>query len=238
MMYNKNDPSTIQDMFDSIAERYDRANAFLSFNLHKRWNKKLIDEVGLLKKSHNFLDLCCGTGDIALGYLSGTTATNNAFLVDFSENMLSCAKKKLSNRFARCAIHYVQADVQKLPLPSNSIDRATMAYGIRNVKNPTVCLNEIYRTLKSGGQLGILELTQPKQLILRYGHQFYLKAILPLLGRMITSNQAAYQYLQNSIRTFISPIELEKMLLHAGFKQTKTIPLAGGIATILIGSKT
>ncbi len=236
--YNKNDPATIKRMFNDIATRYDRANAVLSFNLHKQWNSKLVNEVLLRDTPHTFLDLCSGTGDIALNYLLNADAPCRAYLIDFSANMLSRAKNKLdSPSFENHQIDYVEADVQSLPLGDNCIDSASMAYGIRNVKNPSQSLSEVYRVLKPGGKVGLLELTQPQNSLLKFGHFIYLKTILPILGKIVTNNQDAYNYLQGSIRTFISPTELEKIMVDSGLTQIKRLPLAGGIATILVGTK-
>ena len=129
--YNKNNPTSIQDMFNSIAEHYDYANGILSLQLHKRWNRKLVSRVIKKEGAHTYLDLCCGTGDIAKEYLSKTSSPCQAYLVDFCSNMLSQAKNKLSSHpFEEHCIHYVEADAQQLPFSDEIIDRATMAYGI------------------------------------------------------------------------------------------------------------
>ncbi|MBA3721745.1 MAG: bifunctional demethylmenaquinone methyltransferase/2-methoxy-6-polyprenyl-1,4-benzoquinol methylase UbiE [Parachlamydiaceae bacterium] len=236
--YNKNDPASIQNMFNSIANQYDKTNAVLSFQMHKRWNRQLVQQVLSKQNPHNFLDLCCGTGDIALNYLQKAPNSCQAYLVDFCSNMLTCAKDKMSkNGISNHQIQYVQADVQELPFSNESMDCATMAYGIRNVKDPSKCIREVYRVLKPGGCFGILELTQPKNNLLKMGHRFYLRSVLPVLGRWLTSNQDAYSYLQNSIQTFIAPAELEKIMHRSQFIETRSIPLLGGIATIIIGNK-
>lgn len=236
--YNKNNPDTIQVMFNSIAKQYDKTNAVLSFQLHRLWNRKLIHEVIGNASPSNFLDLCCGTGEIAFGSLKKCPYPCKAFLIDFCEEMLSCARAKAKNlNLERHDISYIQADAQQIPLPNASIKFATIAYGIRNIKDPKKCLNEVFRVLKPGGKLGILELTQPKNPFLKFGHQVYLKNILPLMGKLLTSNQNAYQYLCNSIHTFIKPEDLQKILNESGFHTTYRHSLTGGIATILIGEK-
>lgn len=236
--YQKENPSTIQSMFNSIAKQYDKANAVLSLQLHKRWNHTLVCQVMSPLKTHTYLDLCSGTGDIAFDYLQTNPATCQAFLIDFSANMLSCAKAKAATlHLKRHEIKYIEADVQNIPLGKDTIDCATMAYGIRNVKDPSVCIGEVFRVLKPGSRFGILELTQPHNSLLRLGHQLYLKTILPFFGKILTTNQDAYDYLQNSIQTFIAPSDLEKLMQERGFVNTSRLSLAGGIATILIGTK-
>ncbi len=239
-MYRKDSPQTIQYMFNSIAKRYDRTNAVLSFSLHKWWNRKLIRHI--LKQTptpHILLDLCAGTGDIAFNYLKHTSHPSHAYLVDFSSEMLEYAKHK-SNLLSFKNPHqlfYIEADVQQLPFPNQFADCATMAYGIRNVQDPTLCFQDVFRVLKPGGCFAILELTRPRYKILRMGHHFYLRTLMPFLGKWLTNNRDAYHYLCQSIQTFIAPKELENLLKSNGFIHTKTYPLAGGIATIFIGHK-
>lgn len=238
MTYQKSDPKTIQSMFNNIARRYDFTNAVLSFRMHKSWNQRLVNEVIKPDTSHTLIDLCAGTGDIAFEYLKVASNPCHAHLIDFSSDMLACAKEKSKkNTMQRHTINYIEADVQTIPLPSAIADAATMAYGIRNVKNPKVCIEEAYRLLKPGARFGILELTQPKNAIMKKGHHLYLKYLLPILGKWLTSDQEAYRYLCNSIHTFIAPEEIEKILKASGFVKTRCIPLSGGIATLIVGQK-
>ncbi|WP_075882846.1 bifunctional demethylmenaquinone methyltransferase/2-methoxy-6-polyprenyl-1,4-benzoquinol methylase UbiE [Candidatus Protochlamydia sp. W-9] len=236
--YNKNRPQTIQIMFNSIAKQYDRTNAVLSFCLHRRWNLELVKKVQSQQIPHTLLDLCAGTGDVAFSYLNQVSAPCQAYLVDFSSEMLACAEEKAKS-FGKTphSFQYVLADVQRLPFSNQTMDCATMAYGIRNIHHPLQSLQETYRVLKPGGCLGILELTRPENKFLQIGHQLYLKTLLPLLGKWLTANENAYQYLRKSIHTFIPPGELEELVKTAGFINTSRYSLAGGIATIITGFK-
>jgi len=236
--YQKNNPETIQKMFGSIAKQYDRTNAVLSFNLHRYWNQSLIKAVQSDRPMKQYLDLCAGTGEIAFTFLSQRQTPVEAFLLDFSEEMLSCAQaKEKENPFKQHRIQYIQADAQEIPLPSNSIDCVTIAYGIRNVKNPKACVEEVLRVLRPGGSFAILELTQPDNPIMKLGHKIYLKTILPVVGKVIATNKEAYRYLCNSIQAFTPPAQLESTLKEVGFEKTAQKPLTGGIATIISGSK-
>lgn len=236
--YKKNNPGTIQTMFSSIAKKYDRANALLSFQLHKKWNAKLVQTVVGNNHPNTLLDLCCGTGDIAFNYLKNAKQKKGAFLLDFCEEMLEIAREKAKHlNLDHHHIIYIKADAQEIPLINESVSCATMAYGIRNIKDPKKCLNEVYRVLRPGGTCGILELTKPKNPILKLGHQIYLRVVLPLVGRWLTSNQDAYQYLCDSIQSFIPPEDIEKAMKEAGFTETERISLSGGIATIVLGKK-
>lgn len=237
MTYHKEDPKSIQKMFGSIAQQYDRTNAILSLQMHRYWNKKLIELTLLPQICQSYLDLCCGTGEISFNYLQKCTSVCNAYLLDFCPEMLFHAKEREKTLSQKHHISYLQADAQQIPLTDESIDCITIAYGIRNIPKPQQCFKETFRVLKKNGKMGILELTQPQNWFLKVGHSLYLNAFIPLMGKLITSNRDAYQYLCNSIKSFSQPIELETMLKTSGFSKTHIIPLTGGIATIIIAEK-
>lgn len=241
-MYRKDSPDTIQSMFNTIAKRYDLTNSVLSFSLHKRWNQTLIRLVKQKQQASSgrvLVDLCSGTGDIALGYLQTANQSCDAYLVDFSSGMLEYAKRKANQRNLHVShqLSYIEADVQKIPLSNEIADFATMAYGIRNVQNPGQSIREAFRILKPGGILGVLELTRPRYRVLQIGHQVYLRMILPIVGKLLTDNKQAYEYLCRSIQAFIPPEDLEKIFNESGFVRTECHSLAGGIATIILGQK-
>ena len=236
--YNKNQPETIQSMFGSIASRYDKTNAILSLQMHRLWNAQLVRSVVKKGNPLSAADLCSGTGEIAFSFLKRAQNPSTVHLIDFCPEMLACAKQKALNLpFMQHRLNYVQADVQKLPLGDKSVECATMAYGIRNVQDPAKCIKEVYRVLKPGATFGVLELTQPSNPLIRLLHTFYLKTIMPVLGKMVTSNKDAYQYLCNSIQSFIKPKDLAAIFSEAGFKNVTIKPLHGGIATIITGEK-
>ncbi len=235
-MYSKHSPPSIQDLFNQIAPRYDLTNGVLSFFLHKPWNRSLIKKVLRPSSPSIFVDLCAGTGEIALGYLKKARVPCHAYLVDFSSKMLEQARWKAAGLPPHPhQLSYLEADVQHLPLPDKIADCVTLAYGIRNVQDPAQALREAFRILKPGGSLGILELTRPHSPLLRFGHALYLKACLPWIGKWLTKNEAAYQYLHQSIQTFLAPEKLQHLLLSEGFSSLQCHSLAGGIATLLIG---
>lgn len=238
-LYDKNDPHSIQKMFTSIAKSYDRTNAILSFQLHRWWNRQLISKVLTSNAPSSYLDLCAGTGEIAYSYLKKAQHPCCTYLLDFSEGMLECAKTKLDeiNFPVSHQFTFLQADAQSIPLEDNSVQCTTIAYGIRNIKNPKKSMEEVFRVLKPGGYIGILELTQPNNSFMRLGHSLYLKTLVPVLGYFFSHNQQAYQYLCRSIQSFIKPGELKKILIESGFNEITIIPLSGGISTILIAKK-
>lgn len=238
MNYTKTDPKTIQALFDSIASDYDTTNGILSFQLHRFWNKKLIHALNAYANAQTLLDLCCGSGEIGLGWLTTQSENKELFLLDFSENMLLSAKKKAAALpLQQHHITYLQADAQVIPLPKDSVDCVSIAYGIRNVQDPMLCFQEVHRVLKTNGFFAILELTEPQNKLLKWGHSFYLKTVLPALGGMITKNKDAYRYLSTSIPTFLKPIEMQNLLLKSGFSISSQHLLCGGIATLWIAQK-
>jgi demethylmenaquinone methyltransferase/2-methoxy-6-polyprenyl-1,4-benzoquinol methylase len=231
--YTKGTPDSIKQLFGTIAPYYDRANQILSFGLHHFWNRSLVRAVTRLPVN-TLLDLCAGTGDIAFHFLRKNPQAT-ATLLDFCPEMLAVAKKKGEPFFGRFAT--LQGDAQNIPFKDSSVDAVTVAYGIRNVHTIEICFREAYRVLREGGNFGILELTRPSSFPLRFGHSLYLKICLPLLGRLIASNQRAYTYLSQSIATFVSPEQIGLLLKKAGFSNIWQKPLTGGIATLIVGQK-
>lgn len=236
--YSKSDPETIKEMFGNIAENYDRANGIMSFQLHKHWNKKLIQLVLNKATIHGeYLDLCSGTGEIALTFLKHSPSSQKITLLDFCKEMIEEAKQKFSQIPYPSEVSFIQGDAQSLPFANETFAYATMAYGIRNIQHPHLAIEEAFRVLKPGGLLAILELTQPTNPFLKFGHNIHLSTVLPLMGRLISSNKNAYQYLSQSIQDFVKPEILKEIFLKTGFQIANILPLTGGIATILFAKK-
>lgn len=225
------DPVVVRSLFSRIAPQYDRGNALLSFSLHRLWNRQLVRAVG---QPNVLLDLCAGTGEIALGYLAKQKAPKKAILLDFCKEMLDEAKRKADYLPPKLhSLSYLEANAEQIPLLSSSCDAATLAYGIRNIQHPSACFAEVKRVLRPGGTFAILELTRPKNRLLKLGHSLYLNTLLPLMGKLTSGDKAAYEYLSSTIQTFASPEELASLLAEQGFRNTQCRPLWGGIATII-----
>lgn len=237
--YTQDKPETIRSMFSTIADNYDKTNDVISLKLHQRWNKQLIDAVYPNRTNYNtLLDLCAGTGEVSFSWLKDQEMPKKAILLDFCQEMLDVAQKKGKNlNIDRHQVEYLQADAQSIPLSDQSVDFATIAYGIRNVREPRLCAHEVFRVLKPGGRFGILELTEPKNRFLRFAHTFYMRKVMPFLGGLLTSNGDAYRYLSSSVHLFIKPDELENVLKLSGFKKVERHPLLGGVAHIIIAHK-
>jgi demethylmenaquinone methyltransferase/2-methoxy-6-polyprenyl-1,4-benzoquinol methylase len=237
--YSKSNPETIQKMFGTIAKSYDKTNGILSLQMHKWWNRELIKQTTLHRDPEILLDLCSGTGEIAFQFLQDQPSKKSVYLLDFCQEMLHESKRKadLLGFQNKHDLTFLQADAMEIPLPGVSVDLVTMGYGIRNVHDPVKCFKEVFRVLTNGGTFGILELTEPQNSLLRFGHKLYLNKLLPFLGGLFSSNKAAYTYLSQSIGNFSKPTTLMQLLRASGFTKTRSIPLLGGVATIIIAEK-
>lgn len=236
--YSNQRPKEIEALFDAVAPRYDCGNAVLSFQLYRLWNRFLIQRVLRNRPPGVFLDLCCGTGDIALGYLQRCPHPTTAYLLDFSTEMLArCRQKAARMSPGGHELHYVHADALQLPLSDASVDAVVVAYGIRNVADPLRCLQEALRVLRPEGQLGILELTRPTHRWLRWGHRLYLSRVLPWMASCFSAHPEAYDYLGESILAFMPPFQLLKQMQDVGFRSVSSKALCGGIATAFWATK-
>jgi demethylmenaquinone methyltransferase/2-methoxy-6-polyprenyl-1,4-benzoquinol methylase len=233
--YDKNNPETIQRMFGTIAKQYDRTNAILSFSLHKYWNRALVKSLAE-HRPRRILDLCCGTGEITFTLLKHSPDPTQVFMLDFCPEMLDCARNR-GRHISGHTLHFIQGDAQQIDLPNECVDAISVAYGVRNVKEPKRCFAEAFRVMRNGGRFGILELTRPSNPLLRMGHALYLKICLPLIGKLATSNRDAYKYLCTSIENFVDPDQVMTGLSDVGFTHVKSKKLMGGIATLITAEK-
>ena len=209
--------ANVQRMFDAIAPTYDRANHLLSVGIDRSWWNRTARLFGpLLQYPETVaLDLCCGTGDMTMALLKlrpNATHTAPILAVDFSHQMLSLGQKKFAGR----NVLPIEADALHLPLANASVDLVTSAFGFRNLANYEEGLAEIYRVLRPGGQLGILECNQPEGLTGAI-YNLYFKSVLPKLGGLITGNQPAYSYLNSSVERFPRPPRMIDLIRKAGF---------------------
>jgi demethylmenaquinone methyltransferase / 2-methoxy-6-polyprenyl-1,4-benzoquinol methylase len=209
--------ANVQQMFDTIAPAYDRANHLLSAGIdHSWWTRTARLFHPILQHPETVtLDLCCGTGDMTMALLKHRPTTPNAapiLAADFSHQMLSLGQKK----FAGQNVLPIEADALHLPLADASVDLVTSAFGFRNLANYEEGLAEILRVLRPGGQLGILECNQPEGLTGAI-YNIYFKSILPKLGGLITGNAPAYSYLNASVERFPRPHRMIELLRNTGF---------------------
>jgi demethylmenaquinone methyltransferase/2-methoxy-6-polyprenyl-1,4-benzoquinol methylase len=217
----------VQAMFAEIAPRYDFLNRFLSFGIDRRWRKRLMRELALAP-GNDVLDLCCGTGDLALAFQKAGCHTVGA---DFTAAMLRGAQGKEHADQVR----WVQADAQALPFADNEFDAVTIAFGIRNVESPPQAMRECLRALRPGGQLAILEFFRIPNPLWRGLFRFYFRYILPLLAKVVRAGRTgAYTYLPESVDDFATPTEFRRWLEDSGFEVTLEAGLSGGVARLFL----
>jgi demethylmenaquinone methyltransferase / 2-methoxy-6-polyprenyl-1,4-benzoquinol methylase len=228
-------PARIAAMFDAIAPRYDLLNHLLSVGLDRRWRARAVDELSL-ETGARVLDLCTGTGDLAVAAVRRGTASS-VVGVDFAGEMLKRARRKVIGRELARAITLVRGDATAIPLRNASCDATTIGFGIRNVADPAAALAEIARVLRPGGRLAILEFGQPRIPGIRTMYAWYFRYLLPLVGRLVSRHRSAYSYLPASVGTFPPPPEFVRLIAAAGFSRVRTVPLTLGIVYLYVADR-
>ena len=224
----------VQSMFAQIAPRYDTANDALSFGRHRAWRRKAVKLAGA-KPGMSVLDCATGTGDLALEF-KRAVGTGEVVGTDFCEPMLRSAPAKAER--AGLAIRFEVADAMKLPYAAASFDLSSISFGIRNVDDPKVCLQELARVVKPGGRVMVLEFGQPEGL---FGALFrlYARFLMPVIGRAVTGNRAAYEYLPRTAAAFPSGEQFVALMKSTGrFCDAHATPLMFGTAWVYVGTVT
>jgi len=227
----------INNMFGRIADRYDAANTALSFGIHRRWRAAAV-EAATPEPGQRLLDGATGTGDLAFRLADEVAPDGSVVALDFNDRMLDEAREKQTDRNPPVDIEWRCADLLDLPFNSNTFDRATVGFGIRNVDDPTRAIAELHRVLKPSGRLVILEFGQPDGL---FGHlyDFYSEAILPRLGGIITGDPDAYRYLHESAADFPCGDAFVQIMKDAApLDAVCCKPLTGGISWLYIADAT
>jgi demethylmenaquinone methyltransferase/2-methoxy-6-polyprenyl-1,4-benzoquinol methylase len=223
----------VREMFGRVAHHYDLANHLLSFNMDRRWRARTVRAVSaaLARPGACVLDICCGTGDLALALAASSPAT--VLASDFCHPMLAGARLKIERRHARLPLF--AADALVLPVRSASLDALTVAFGFRNLANYGAGLAEIRRVLRPGGTAAILEFSTPPNRAFRALYNFYSRRILPIIGGALSGSRDAYEYLPESVRKFPAAPELAAEMRAAGFTQVRYEYLTGGIVALHLG---
>jgi demethylmenaquinone methyltransferase / 2-methoxy-6-polyprenyl-1,4-benzoquinol methylase len=224
----------VNRMFDRIAGRYDLLNSVMTAGLHHRWRQRAAERAEL-RPGDAALDVCCGTGDLALELVSRVSPGGHVVGCDFSEPMLDLAREKASAR-AATGVRFEWANALELPYDEGRFDAATVGFGVRNLADLDRGLGEMARVLRPGGRLVILEITQPTRPPLSTFYSLWFDRVVPLLGRL-TSDPEAYSYLPESVRSFPSPAGLAAKMDAAGLQRVRWTILAGGIIAIHSGVK-
>lgn len=221
-------------MFDNISERYDFLNHLLSLGIDRGWRRNAIR---LLKpySPRIILDVATGTGDFAIQALD--ILPDKIIGVDISEGMLEVGRKKVTARGLSNIIEMRSGDSENLPFEDNNFDAVTVGFGVRNFENLEKGLMEIYRVMKPGAMLIVLEFSKPARFPFKQIYNFYFKIILPKIGRWVSHDKAAYTYLPESVEAFPDWVDFIEILKNTGFKNTACKPQTFGISSIYIGQK-
>ncbi len=222
----------VEAMFDNIAPKYDLLNRVLSFGVDTWWRKRAVDLIKADKPSR-ILDVATGTADLAL---EAMRLEPEAIVgVDIAEEMLSIGREKIEAKGWSDRITLRTGDAERLPFSDNQFDAVLVAFGVRNFENLKQGLAEMHRVLRPGGSLVVLEFSQPRAFPIKQGYDFYSKHILPRIGRTISKDDGAYEYLPDSIRAFPDGKNFLDILSEVGYSSNEWHPLTFGVASLYKG---
>lgn len=226
----------VNKIFNDVAKKYDIMNDIMSFGIHRIWKHYTVSCSSVLK-GQKVLDIAGGTGDLTkkFSYLVGSTG--QVVLMDFNNSMLKIGRKKIRNSGFINNIFYIQADAENIPLQDNYFDCISISFGLRNITNKEKALSSMFRVLKPGGSIIILEFSKPKYIWLSKIYDLYSFYLLPTLGKIVTKNYESYKYLVESIKMHPNQEQLKKMMNSSGFKNIIYHNLTGGIVSIHHGFK-
>ncbi|MBL9135443.1 MAG: bifunctional demethylmenaquinone methyltransferase/2-methoxy-6-polyprenyl-1,4-benzoquinol methylase UbiE [Verrucomicrobiales bacterium] len=221
--------SGVKDLFATIAPRYDLINDLQSFGLHRWWKRRMLNVAGV-QAGERALDVCCGTGDIALGLARRGVRVIG---LDFSDAMLAVARRRGLRREGVAANpEFIQGDALALPFGPGQFDLLTIAYGLRNLKDIDAGLAELARVAKPGGRLLILDFGKPRQALWRAMYLTHLKTVVPWLGRIFCGDRDTHAYILDSLERYPGAEEIQARMERAGWEQVVFWRLLGGVMTI------
>ena len=238
----------IRSLFNNIAPSYDRLNHLLSLNVDKIWRRKGVKEIVVANTAQQILDVACGTGDFAIAIALKANPQTKVVGIDISDGMLDVCKKKVTEINAKraskgeCKNHTLNITTQienseDMSFPSDTFDRVSVAFGIRNFDDRASGLREMLRVLRHGGRLVILELSIPSNSFVAALYKLYFFKILPCVGGWISCDRAAYEYLPRSVANFPRPEVFAQLMTDCGFTQVSHRSLSFGLCQMYIGVK-
>ncbi|WP_222983498.1 bifunctional demethylmenaquinone methyltransferase/2-methoxy-6-polyprenyl-1,4-benzoquinol methylase UbiE [Flagellimonas meishanensis] len=224
----------VRQMFDTISKNYDGLNRVISFGIDVKWRKRVVSFLAE-KNPKNILDIATGTGDLAIAMVR--TGAKKIVGLDLSPQMLDVGKSKIVDKNLQDIIEMVVGDSENLPFANDSFDAITVAFGVRNFEDLEKGLAEIYRVLRPGGHLAILETSVPTKAPFKQGYRFYTKNILPLIGKLFSKDRSAYAYLSESASVFPYGEAFNNILAKIGFIGIENRPQTFGVASIYVATK-
>ncbi len=227
----KDKASKVSQVFDSVAGRYDVMNDLMSMGVHRAWKRFAVD-LACIQRNERVLDLAAGTGDLSAAMAPRLGARGQIVLADYNAAMLNQGRDRMLNEGRAERASFVQADAECLPFADESFDCITIAFGLRNVRDKARALESMFRVLKPGGRLLVLEFSKPGNPLLAKLYDTYSFEILPRLGQAVAKDADSYRYLAESIRMHPDQDSLQAMLDAAGFERTQYYNLSGGIVAV------
>lgn len=225
----------VHQVFEKISNQYDSMNSVITFKRHIAWRQDVMKRMNV-KEGSKALDVCTGTGDWAIA-LADVIGTNGEVIgLDFSKNMLKIAQDK-QEQHALKQLTFIEGNAMELPCEDHSFDYVTIGFGLRNVPDYSTVLREMYRVTKPGGTVVCLETSQPTLIGYRQASLFYVRYIMPLLGKFIAKSYDEYSWLQESARNFPNKNVLKQMFLEAGFSEVDVKSYSGGVAAMHMAIK-
>lgn len=225
----------VREMFNSIYRTYDLLNHILSFGIDIYWRKKALKDI-YLHEGDVCLDLAAGTGDFGIEVYKKFRCKIIGY--DIAENSLKVFKEKIKKKkFDESKFSFLVGEAENINLEGESVNLITIAFGIRNFYDSQKSLNEMFRVLKTGGRLLILEFSLPKNKLIRFIYRFYFEKILPFIGMLISKDNSAYRYLPESVKLFEQEKDIAGEILRAGFRELKIEPMTFGIVKLYSAKK-
>ena len=223
-------------VFDSVADRYDLMNDLMSFGIHRAWKAFTIEMSGV-RPGDRVLDVAGGTGDLTAKFARRVGRDGLVVLSDINASMLERGRRRLLDRGVGGNVAFVQANAEALPFRDNRFDCVSIAFGLRNVTDKLAALRSMYRVLRPGGRLLVLEFSRLRIGALRPLYDFYSFTVLPAMGRLVVNDAESYRYLAESIRVHPDQEALREMMREAGFDAVDYFNLSGGIVALHRGFK-
>lgn len=223
--------SRVSEVFDSVASRYDVMNDLMSFGVHRLW-KRITIEQSSVRAGQCVLDLAGGTGDLAIKLSKRVGASGQVVLADINAAMLNQGRDRLIDKGVCDNVTFAQVNAEALPFESESFDCITMAFGLRNVTDKQKALDSMFRVLKPGGRLLVLEFSKPVLPVLSKAYDAYSFTALPLMGRLVANDADSYRYLAESIRMHPDQETLASMMRESGFEDVNYQNMTGGIVAL------
>ncbi len=226
----------VADVFHSVAAEYDKMNDLMSMGMHRLWKQFTVAESGV-REGQQVLDVACGTGDLSIAFSQKVGKTGLVVMSDINEKMLQYGRNRLIDQGIIDNVAYLQADAESLPFHDNQFDCLTIGFGLRNVTDKQRALHSMYRVLKPGGKVLILEFSKPVIPGLTKMYDRFSFKVIPKLGKVVANDESSYQYLIESIRMHPDQETLKKMMETARFEDVDYFNLSGGIVALHKGFK-